>query len=69
MATSRAAKQRVAFVPALVYKPTLLLLDEPPSSLDTKHHGEMRAELARIHAKTELTIVHVMRDQTEHFRW
>jgi putative spermidine/putrescine transport system ATP-binding protein/spermidine/putrescine transport system ATP-binding protein len=58
-------QQRVAFARAIVYEPTLLLLDEPLSSLDKKLREEMRGELARIHDETGLTTVHVTHNQTE----
>jgi len=58
-------RQRVALARATVYEPTLLLLDEPLSSLDATLREEMRSELGRIHEETGLTVVHVTHDQTE----
>ncbi|GAA3165380.1 ABC transporter ATP-binding protein [Nonomuraea salmonea] len=58
-------QQRVALARAIAIRPKLLLLDEPLSNLDARLRIQMRAEIRRIQAETELTVVLVTHDQDE----
>jgi mannopine transport system ATP-binding protein len=58
-------QQRVALARAIVYRPRLLLMDEPFSALDKKLREEMRLETKRLHAELGMTIVFVTHDQEE----
>ena len=58
-------QQRVALARALVVRPDVLLLDEPLSNLDAKLRLEMRGELKRIHAESNITTIYVTHDQKE----
>ena len=49
----------------LAVKPSLLLLDEPLSNLDSNLRLEMRAELKRLHQDLGCTIIFVTHDQME----
>jgi len=57
--------QRVALGRAIVRDPRLFLFDEPLSNLDAKLRGEMRAEIARLHARLGITSLYVTHDQAE----
>ena len=58
-------QQRVALARALVYKPNVLLLDEPLSALDRNLREQMQIELKDLHQQFGITIVCVTHDQTE----
>lgn len=52
-------QQRTALARGLVLSPTILLLDEPLSALDTMTRDLMRKELKRIHEATGTTVLHI----------
>ena len=58
-------QQRVALARAIVYRPNVLLLDEPLSNLDAKLRLEMRGEIRRIVDETKVTAIYVTHDQKE----
>lgn len=58
-------RQRVAVGRAIVRKPAVFLFDEPLSNLDAKMRVQMRAEICKLHARLESTIIYVTHDQIE----
>jgi iron(III) transport system ATP-binding protein len=60
-------QQRVALARALVTRPSVLLLDEPFSNLDTILRVQIRGEVQRLLAGLGVTAVFVTHDQEEAF--
>lgn len=58
-------QQRVALARTLVYRPKILLLDEPLSNLDAKLRDRARVWLAELRSKLRITTIYVTHDQVE----
>jgi len=58
-------KQRTALARALATNPSVMLLDEPMSSLDQQFRGYLRRELKTIHSRTKTTFVMATHDFTD----
>ncbi|MGW1025713.1 ABC transporter ATP-binding protein [Streptomyces sp. NPDC002577] len=58
-------QQRVALCRALVYRPPLILMDEPLGALDKKLRDQLQTEIKRIQRELGLTVVYVTHDQEE----
>jgi len=58
-------QQRVSIARALVYEPTMLLLDEPLANLDAKLRVQMREEIRRIQKDLGIMTIYVTHDQEE----
>jgi putative spermidine/putrescine transport system ATP-binding protein len=58
-------QQRVALARGLVFKPELLLLDEPLGALDKNLRERMQIEIKRVQRETGVTMVYVTHDQSE----
>src|SRR5919107_63885 len=58
-------RQRVAMGRALVRQPRVFLMDEPLSNLDAKLRVQMRADIADLQARLQITTVYVTHDQAE----
>jgi putative spermidine/putrescine transport system ATP-binding protein len=58
-------QQRVALARALVYRPSLLLMDEPLAALDKKLREQMQVELKAIQRELGVTTLYVTHDQQE----
>lgn len=60
-------QQRVALARGLVLEPSVLLLDEPLSSLDAELRQQMRELIGSVQAQTGTTMLFVTHDQSEAF--
>jgi len=58
-------QQRVAIARAVAWEPSIVLMDEPLSNLDSKLRHEMRGELQELHRRLGLTTLYVTHDQEE----
>jgi putative spermidine/putrescine transport system ATP-binding protein len=58
-------QQRVAFARAIVFEPSIVLMDEPLGALDKRLRDELKLEIRRLHRELGATIVYVTHDQDE----
>jgi putative spermidine/putrescine transport system ATP-binding protein len=58
-------QQRVALARALVFRPELVLLDEPLGALDKQLREQMQYELKQLHEDLGVTMIYVTHDQAE----
>ncbi|TAK87705.1 MAG: ABC transporter ATP-binding protein [Betaproteobacteria bacterium] len=60
-------QQRVALARALVFKPRILVMDEPLAALDKRLRERMQQEIRQLQKRLRITTVYVTHDQTEAF--
>lgn len=58
-------QQRVALARAMVYRPSIILMDEPLGALDKNLREHMQTEIKRLHVELGITILYVTHDQEE----
>jgi putative spermidine/putrescine transport system ATP-binding protein len=58
-------QQRIALARAIVFRPRLLLMDEPLGALDKKLREGLQLEIMRISRQLEATVIYVTHDQEE----
>src|SRR5437763_705283 len=58
-------QQRVALARSIVFKPRLLLMDEPLGALDKQLRENLQLEMRRLHADLGITFIYVTHDQEE----
>ncbi len=58
-------QQRIALARALVFDPSLVLMDEPLGALDKQLREHMQFEIKHLHENLGITVVYVTHDQSE----
>ena len=58
-------QQRVALARALIFKPDMVLMDEPLGALDRNLREEMQSEIRNLHSDLGMTVLYVTHDQDE----
>ncbi len=58
-------QQRVALARALIFRPDLVLMDEPLGALDKRLRERMQYEMKRLHEELRFTALYVTHDQNE----
>ncbi len=58
-------QQRIALARCFVYKPSIILMDEPLGALDKKLRDQMQFEIKQLQAELNATVLYVTHDQDE----
>jgi putative spermidine/putrescine transport system ATP-binding protein len=58
-------QQRIALARALVYEPSIILMDEPLAALDKKLREQLQLEIRRVQKALGITMLYVTHDQQE----
>ena len=64
-ALSGGQQQRIALARCMVYKPSIILMDEPLGALDKKLRDQMQLEIKQLHTELGITVLYVTHDQEE----
>ncbi len=64
-ALSGGQQQRIALARCIVYKPSIILMDEPLGALDKKLRDQMKLEIKHLHQELGITVLYVTHDQEE----
>ncbi|MET4806156.1 ABC transporter ATP-binding protein [Limibacillus sp. MBR-115] len=64
-ALSGGQQQRIALARCIVYKPSIILMDEPLGALDKKLREHMQLEIKALHEQLGITVLYVTHDQEE----
>jgi putative spermidine/putrescine transport system ATP-binding protein len=58
-------QQRIALARCFVYRPSIILMDEPLGALDRKLRDRMQIEINQLHRELGITVLYVTHDQDE----
>lgn len=58
-------QQRIALARCMVYKPSIILMDEPLGALDRRLRDRMQFEIKHLHEHLGITVLYVTHDQDE----
>jgi putative spermidine/putrescine transport system ATP-binding protein len=64
-ALSGGQQQRIALARCIVYRPSIVLMDEPLGALDKKLRDQMKLEIKRLHTELGIAVLYVTHDQEE----
>ena len=58
-------QQRIALARCMVYRPSIILMDEPLGALDRQLRDQMQLEIKSLHRQLGITVLYVTHDQDE----